>query len=109
MKFWMFTRSFDNCVDSCDVDDAAKYNRLLQYCCGKALKVIECCAVMDPREGYQKARQLLRNRFGNEYVIAEAWVKKLVDGPGLRSHDRVGLQELADDLRSCKETLQARP
>ena len=32
---------------------------------------------MEPAEGYERARQLLKERFGNDYVITEAWVKKI--------------------------------
>jgi len=63
MKYWMFMRTFDDCVGCADVDAAAKLNRLLQYyCTGKALRLIQCCAVMEPEAGYRKARQLLKER-----------------------------------------------
>jgi len=54
-----------------------------------------------------EARQLLNERSGNDYLIAECWVQKLVDGPVLRAQDKTSLQELADDVRACKETLEA--
>ena len=107
MKYWLFVRTFDDCVGSAEVDAAAKLNRLIQYCTGKALRLIQCCAVMAPDAGYRKARQLLKERFGNDYLIAECWVQKLVDGPVLNARDKTSLQELADDVRACKETLEA--
>ncbi|KAK4329183.1 hypothetical protein Pmani_000412 [Petrolisthes manimaculis] len=107
LKYWLFIRTFDNCVGCTSADSAYKLNRLLQYCTGKALKVIECCAMMKPDEGYHKARQLLKERFGNDYQISEAWIKKIVDRPVLRSNDKEGFQNLADDMRNCRETLQA--
>jgi len=61
---------------------------------------------MEPELGYQRARQLLRSRFGNEYQISECWIQKIVGGAAVKTGDGAGLQELADDARVCKETLE---
>ena len=103
----MFMRSFDNSIGSAAIDDSAKLNRLFQYCKGEALKVIKCCAVMSPSAGYVKARALLKERFGDDYKISDMWVKKVTEGPVVRHGEGRCLQELADNLRSCKETLEA--
>ena len=60
MKYWMFIRAFDNNVGSLSVDDSKKLKRLnsqsdAKVRCrsrGKALRVIQCCASMDPKVGY---------------------------------------------------------
>ena len=107
LDFWVFMRSFDNSIGSAALDDSAKLNRLFQYCKGEALKVIKCCAVMSPSEGYARARVLLKERFGDDYKIFEMWVRKVPEGPVIRYGEGRRLQEMADDLRSCKETLGA--
>ena len=103
----MFIQAFDNSVGNAPVSDSAKLNRLLQYCKGEALKVIRCCAVKPAPIGYAKARSLLKERFGNDYKISEVWIKKVTEGPFIKSGDRYALQEISDDLESCKETLEA--
>ena len=50
---------------------------------------------------------LLKERFGNYYKICEIWVKKVREGPIIRHSEGRCLQKMADDLRSCKETLGA--
>ena len=107
LEYWMFIQAFDNSVGNAPVSDSAKLNRLLQYCKGEALKVIRCCAVKPAPIGYAKARSLLKERFGNDYKISEVWIKKVTEGPFIKSGDRYALQEIADDLTSCKETLEA--
>ena len=106
LEFWVFMRSFDNSIESVAIGDGAKLNRLFQYCKGEALKVIKYCAVMRPSEGYAKARVLLKERFGNGYQIFEMWVKKVTEGTIVRHGEERHLQEMTDDLRSCKETLE---
>ena len=103
----MFMLSFHNRIGSAAIEDSAKLNGLFQYCKGEALKVIKCGAVMSPSAGHAKARALLKERFGDDYKISEMWVKKVTEGPIIRHSEGSCLQELADDLRSCKETLEA--
>jgi hypothetical protein len=81
MNYWTFMCAFDACVHQSSVSDPDKLNCLLEHCVGKAAKVVRPCALMRPAEGYTKARDLLKTRFGDKYVIAKAWVKKIVDGP----------------------------
>jgi len=62
---------------------------------------------MEPNEGYERARELLRERFGNSYVIAVAWLKRVSDGRVIEAQDGEALQEFADDLRNCQQTSHA--
>ena len=105
LEYWSFIRSFDDAVHSAQVDDSAKLSRLVQFCSGEARRVVECCLVMDPRVGYVKARQLLKQRFGDSFRISNAWVSKVTGGPPVRGS--AALQEMADELLICKETLSA--
>ena len=108
LSYWGFIRMFDNCVEKDTVDSGSKLSCLLQYTSGKvARSVIQCCAVMRPEQGYARARQLLEERFGNAFVITETWINKVTNGPVIKPHERHKLQEYADELRSCAETLQA--
>jgi len=79
--------------------------RLITYCTGKARKVIESCSVMNPEQGYPKAKTLLKQRFGNDFLIAEAWIKKVISVKPIGPHEKERLQDLADDLHSYFETL----
>ncbi len=58
-QYGVFMNSFDSTVHNTFVDDGIKLHRLLEYCTGKTAKVIQCCALMNPADGYLKARMLL--------------------------------------------------
>ena len=62
---------------------------------------------MGPDEGYAEARRFLKVRFGNDFVITEAWVSKVTEGPSIKPTDKERLQELADDLQNCTTTLRS--
>ena len=87
------------------ITDSAKLNALLQSCTGKARDMLRCCEVLEPAEGYRLARKLLKDRFGDANKIAQAWITKICNLPALTGNQ--GLQDYADDLRCCKETLSA--
>lgn len=81
--------------------------RLMQCTVGKARQVIQCCCIMEPAEGYRHAKKLLKERFGNDYMITESWIKKVTNFSNIKANDREGLREYSDELNSCKETLKA--
>jgi hypothetical protein len=103
LKYWPFIRAFTNAVDSKSDDDGSKLNSLMQYCSGKARSLLQCCLVKEPTEGYRLAWELLKERFGNNDVISQAWIAKILDRPKIKNTQ--GLQTFADELRTCRETL----
>ena len=107
LKFWEFWRSFENSVDKTSVDDSIKLTRLLHYCTGEAHKLLHASVVMEPTEGYKTAKQMLRERFGNPYRIADAWIQKVTQGSRIEPRNKKGIQDLADELNICVQTLQA--
>ena len=107
LKYWAFMRNFEGSVERFCIGDEARLMRLMQYTIGKAQQVVQCCCVMEPSEGYKKAKQLLKERFGNDYLITETWIKRIGSFEVISPRDKAKLQELADELRVCAETLRA--
>ena len=107
LKYWLFSRQLDSNVDNNNVSECHKLLMLFQSCRGKARMAIECCAAMETAVGYSKARAILKERFGNNFVISEAWVAKVAGGPIIGGRDKEALQNMADDLRNCVENLDA--
>ena len=107
LKYWGFIRMFDNSVEKDTVNSSSKLSLLLQYTSGRARAVIRCCDLMNPDMGYRRARELLQERFGNSFIITETWIDQVTNGPPIKPNERQKLQDFADELRSCMETLQA--
>ena len=105
LHYWSFIRRFEYTMEKDTISDAAKLNALLHCCTGRARDLLRCCEVREPSEGYRLARKLLKERFGDENKISQAWIQKICNLPPLTGN--AGLQDYADDLRCCKETLQA--
>ena len=102
MQYHAFVRSFEENVEKMLSDDGARLARLIHLCKGEAGRAIRCCSLMDPELGYARARRILEQRFGDRHTITELWIKRLNDGG-----QQVNLQEYADELLECYESLNA--
>ena len=100
MQYHAFIRSFEENVEKMLSDDGARLARLIHLCKGEAGRAIRCCSLMNPELGYARARRVLEQRFGDKHTITELWIKRLNDGG-----PRVNLQEYADELLECYESL----
>ena len=80
MLYHAFIRSFEENVERMLPDDGARLARLMHLCKGEAGRAIRCCNLMDPEQGYARARRLLKQRFGDSHTITELWIKKLNEG-----------------------------
>ena len=107
LKYWEFWRSFENSVDKTSVEDSIKLTRLLHFCTGDAHKLLHACLVMEPSEGYRKAKQMLKDRFGNPYRIADAWMQRVTQGNKIAPNNKKAIQDMADELNICVQTLEA--
>jgi len=58
---------------------AARLARLLECCKGEAKEAIEGCATLPPDEGYKEVRAVLRERFGDEFTVANSRMKRLIE------------------------------
>ena len=104
IKYWTFTRAFNNSIGKHAIDDDAKLARLLQYCTGRAYKVIESCAALPTSQGYQRALKLLQERFGDTYLIPSSWVNRISISQRVTTD---GLRDFADELSNMNQTLIA--
>ena len=103
IKYLTFIKAFENSVGRFDIDEHAKLTRLLQYCKGKAYRVIESCAATETG-GYRWAKDLLKERFGDRYAISASWIGRITSVPRVTNDT---LEGFADDLLGFRETMHA--
>ena len=101
-RYWIFIRAFENNVERFNIDEHAKLTRLLHTARARPIES-DSRAAMDTGS-YQRAIQLLQDRFGDKYAISASWIGRATSGPKV-SNDL--LKEFADEMLSFKETLQA--
>jgi hypothetical protein len=106
LEYHTFMNSFESSIGHSRLSDGAKLTRLLDFCIGKAHRVIKQCA-SDPINGYKRAKKILKERFGDNYVISEAYITDLTSGPQIKQNEVTNLQDFLDDLRSCVDAFES--
>lgn len=102
LEYRSFIHSFENMIDN----SRDRLQFLIQYTRGQAQRLVKSCEYMTPYRGYQKAKKLLKNNFGNEYKISCAYLEKALSWPQMKSEDSKVLQDYAMFLRSCCNTME---
>ena len=83
-----------------------KLSYLVQYTAGDVRQLMRGCLPMKPEEGYETARSLLKNRYGQGYKIATAYVEHLTKMQPVVLKDGSALQRFSVTLTSCKNALK---
>ena len=99
-SYMTFIAVFDEVVGNANITCQAKLTRLLQCTTGAARDAIDCCALIGGDQGYDEARRILRQRFGDPYIITTALLDKLKQQKEVRTPS--ALRTLADEFSSAK-------
>ena len=100
-KFHSWMKAFESFIESRTSSPAERLHYLSRYTGGEARTVIEGFFLLRTSDAYDRAKQKLYDRFGNDFIVASAYRKKLKEWPMIRAGDGKGLRRLADYLDSC--------
>ena len=87
-------------------DPQIKLTQLIQHTSGVAKSAIKNCILIGGAGGYDKARDILHNRFGNDHLVAQRVINDIKNGKAVSK--AADLQQLADDLEMAQVTLDRR-
>ena len=80
-----FIQTFEHCIEA----KASSYQDCLyyleQFTRGQPRAVVRSCLHMPPHQGYERAKALLKEHFGNEYTIATAYMDKAFGWPVIKN------------------------
>ncbi|KAF0289057.1 hypothetical protein FJT64_012616 [Amphibalanus amphitrite] len=100
-KFPVWIKGFETYVEhrtSCPIE---RLHFLGRYTDGAAHSAIAGFLHLRTSDAYTKAKEKLVSRYGNDYLLANSFSKRLRDWPVIRGGDNKGLQQLADFLEHC--------
>ena len=105
-RYHSFTKSLDANVDRVCQDPDSKLTRLLQYMyvTGTALEAVGSCTLIGGLKGYDRARGILKSRFGSSHFVTEKIVKFFRSGKAVRSPEDI--QQLAVDVENASLILE---
>lgn len=106
LQYHSFIRSFERCVEV-KTDNASDCLHLLERCTrGQPRDLVKSCQYLPAVQGYQRAKSLLSEHFGNEYKIASAYMDKVDSWPLVKAEDVKSLQAFSLFLTECSNLTQ---
>lgn len=101
LKFTMWKSAFATLVESKNIPPSEKIHYLQRYLAGEAKECVSSLFFFDTEEAYRSAWKLLEKRYGNSFLIVEAFRQRLNEWPDIQSQDHKGLRKIADFLTQC--------
>ena len=100
-----FIRTFDARIASRTNDNSEKMHYLDQYTSGIPKQVVRICMHIPAGLGYVEARRQLDERFGDRFLLAQTYLKRLATWPTIRKDDVKGLDEFTIFLVGCRNAM----
>jgi len=92
--------SFSVLIDRKGIQPEEKIHYLNRYLQGEAKQAVEGLFYFGTADAYTEAMSILEDRFGNSFMIAEAFRDKITAWPKVR--DSADLRKYSDFLRQCQ-------
>ena len=101
LQYNTFIQSFEQLVEGRTDNTEDCLHFLTQYTRGQPRELTKSCQHMTDGTGYVTAKALLKEHFGNEHMIASAYMEKIFSWPSIKSEDGKALQAYSLFLRGC--------
>ena len=101
LEFTRFISASDTRISSRVSSYSDKLYYLEQQLEGEPKDLIGGCLFMEPEDGYNEARSLLKCKYGDTVKIAMAYVNKIRYWPRIKDNDPHGLRTLSYFLTTC--------
>ena len=106
IKYPSFIRAFESLIESRTNSSRARLHYLVQYTSGEVHELMRSCLSMSHAERYKEARRLLKERYGQDYKIATAYVERVTSGPPIKAESWEDLRRFSILLITCRNALK---
>ena len=100
-RFNLWLSSFETHIESKTESSIQRLHFLAKYTAGEAKRAINGLLHLRTDEGYRLAKEKLIERFGNDFIIANAYRNKIREWPTIKAGDGRALRDFADHLEHC--------
>ena len=99
MEFPLWIKKFKTFVEARTIDASERLAYLDKYTSGEAKEAIRMLMYLNTNQDYDTAKRILWQRFGNESVVANAYMKWLSGWPQIPQDDGPALMKFSDFFR----------
>lgn len=106
LSYCSFVRAFESLIETKTTSNSARLYYLIQYTKGDVQELMQSCLMMNKDDGYKEARRQLKQRYGQDYHIATAYVNKLTEHQPIKTENVEAMRKFSTLLTSCRNTLK---
>nr|BDT62740.1 MAG: hypothetical protein [Metapenaeus ensis nimavirus] len=105
LQYPKWNKAFETLVESKTNSASERLYYIGKYTDGEAKEAISSLLSLDTTEAYNDARELLKQRYGDVFTIAQAYRKKLDEWPKVSINNGSALMKFSDYLQNCKTAM----
>ena len=105
LKYHDWSTTFRTLIEEKKIPEHDKIHYLKRYVSGPAKEAISGYFMLRSSTAFEEARALLEERYGNQFVVTEAFCDKLEAWPKVQGRDGKGLRRFGDFLQQCKAAM----
>ena len=102
LHYPVWLKSFQTIIEGQTEKVSQRLYYLGKYTTGEPKEAIGGLLLLETEDAYKRARKILSDRFGNPFLVADAYRKKINEWPKIPPNDGMGLREFSDFLIHCQ-------
>ena len=107
LQYPLWIKSFETFIERKTKDPSERLYYLGKFTADKAKESINGLLPLDSEEAYVEAKRILASRFGNPFLVSNAYRKKINDWPRILPNDGPGLRRFSDFLQHCNTAMHS--
>ena len=107
MSYPSWKTAFQTLIEYRRIPAGESLHYLKKYIGGRVKDTVESYFLLPPEDVFEEAKGLLEERYGNQFVIADAFRDKLENWQRINPRDGTALQRYANFLRQCNTAMQS--
>ncbi|CAC5383611.1 unnamed protein product [Mytilus coruscus] len=106
LKYPAWKSSFQTLIEQRKIPTFERIHYLRKYVGDSVREVIENFLVLSTEDAYDDAKELLEKRYGDPFIIRNAFRDRLDNWPKVQSRDNIALRKFSDFLKQCLSAMK---
>lgn len=102
LHYPVWLKSFETIIEGQTEKVSQRLYYLGKYTTGEPKEAISGLLLLETEEAYKQARKILSDRFGNPFLVADAYRKKINEWPKIPPNNGMSLRKFSDFLNHCQ-------
>ena len=107
LRYPMWIKSFETFIERKTKDPSERLYYLSKFTTDGAKEAVNGLLPLDSEEAYIEAKKILASRFGDPFLVSNAYRRKISEWPRILPKDGPGLRRFSDFLQHCHTAMHS--